>query len=137
MASQWLHVGSVRKLTARSFVIIFVSITASFQQKIEHAGYALGYFALWRRQLRLCGLPLKDHFILSQTYTDVIIATNRFALHMDSHRGWAVVSGARVRDFLAISPRAKVLRVPLFVHEERGAQRSVVQCIGSSPPRVT
>ena len=61
----------------------------------------------------------------------------RFALHMDSHRGWAVVSGARVRDFLAISPRAKVLRVPLFVHEERGAQRSVVQCIGSSPPRDT
>ena len=33
----------------RSFVIIFVSITASFQQKIEHAGYVLGYFALWRR----------------------------------------------------------------------------------------
>ena len=33
----------------RSFVIIFVSITASFQHKIEHAGYVLGYFALWRR----------------------------------------------------------------------------------------
>ena len=33
----------------RSFVIIFVSTTASFQHKIEHSGYVLGYFALWRR----------------------------------------------------------------------------------------
>ena len=43
-------------------------------------GYVLGYFALWRRQLRILKKPLKDHFITSQTYHDVMIGATLFLL---------------------------------------------------------